>query len=154
MNKNYRFHAPLRDLHGAMLRTMMEAIGASVDDLAKLFRVNERTVRRWLSTEDVPRAVLMALWHETPMGRYNANVYMGNELSHYKQWVDNLRGQSERHAAQLGRLLAIGDFGSANDPVQSPDVPAPGGGPRGFMPGPRYPARVLRSFGRRVRARC
>lgn len=149
MKRTYRFFAPLRQLHGGMLRGMMEGMGATVDDLAKVFQVNERTVRRWLANDDAPRAVLMALWHETHEGRHNHAVEMGNQLMWASGLARGLELELSKAQAQMGRLMAIGDFGSANDPVLSSKIPPPGGGPRGFMPGPRYPARVLRSFARR-----
>lgn len=141
--------APWRSLHGGMLRDLMASIGATVDDLSKVLDVNERTVRRWLSNDDAPRAVLMALWHESPEGRYATHLDIGNELTIYH----GLAGAHERAAqdarAKLERLASIGDFGCANDPMMG--APPPGGGPGGFAPWPRYPARVMRAQARAMR---
>lgn len=142
-------YAP-KALHGGMLRELLEEMQATPAEIAKFLRVTERSVWRWLADESAPFAALAAIWHETPSGRHTTHLDVGNEVVIYR----GLAGAHEKAAhelqAKLARLAAIGDFGCANDPMM--DAPPPGGGPRGFMPGPRYPARVLRSFARSVNA--
>lgn len=135
-------------LSGADLRALLDDLQATPAEVAKFLQVTERSVWRWLSEGSAPFPVLAALWHETPAGRHVCALDVGNEATIYK----GLAGAHEKaHAAAvdtLARLLAIGDFGAANDPVLN--GPPPGGG-GGFAPGPRYPARVMRAQARALR---
>lgn len=136
-------YAP-KGLHGAMLRELLDDLQATPADAAKFLRVTERSIWRWLADDSAPFAALAALWHETPTGRHVTALDVGNEVVIYRGLAGAHEKSAEAARAQLAKLVAIGDFGCANDPVMS--GPPPGGGPKGFAPGPRYPARVLRSF--------
>lgn len=131
-------------LQGDDLRGLLEDLQATPAQAAKFLQVTERSVWRWLSEGSAPFPVLAALWHETPAGRHVTALDVGNEAVIY-------RGLSQAHekahgdaVAMLARVLSIGDFGAANDPVLQ--GPPPGGGAGGFAAGPRFPARVMRSF--------
>lgn len=135
-------------LTGADLRPLLDELQATPAQASKFLQVTERSVWRWLSENSAPFPVLAALWHETPTGRHVTALDVGNEVTIY-------RGLSQAHekahaqaVATLGRLLAIGDFGAANDPViQGP----PPGGSGGFAAGPRYSAQVMRAQARALR---
>lgn len=140
-------YAP-KGLWGGDLRRLLSELGASQADACKFLQVSERTLRRWLSDDSAPFAVLAALWHETPAGRHVTALDVGNEAVIY-------RGLSKAHEkahadalATLARVLRIGDFGAANDPVLS--GPPPGAGAGGFAAGPRFPARVMQAQARRA----
>lgn len=104
-------------LTGADLRTLLDELQATPAQAAKFLQVTERSVWRWLSDGSAPFPVLAALWHETPTGRHVSALDVGNELvihrglarAHEKAHVDAV--------AMLARVLSIGDFGAANDPV-------------------------------------
>jgi hypothetical protein len=132
-------------LTGADLRPLLDELNATPAEVAKFLQVTERSVWRWLSEGSAPFPVLAALWHETPTGRHVVALDVGNEVAVYR----GLAGAHEKaHAAAvdtLARLLAIGDFGAANDPVLN-GPPPPGGG--GFAGGPRYSAQVMRAQAR------
>jgi hypothetical protein len=132
-------------LTGADLRALLEELHATPAEVAKFLQVTERSVWRWLSEGSAPFPVLAALWHETPTGRHVSALDVGNELVLHRGLA---QAHEKAHAAAvdtLARLLAIGDFGAANDPVLN-GPPPPGGG--GFAPGPRYSAQVMRAQAR------
>jgi hypothetical protein len=135
-------------LTGADLRPLLDELHATPAQASKFLQVTERSVWRWLSEGSAPFPVLAALWHETPTGRHVTALDVGNEL------VIN-RGLAQAHekahtqaVATLGRLLAIGDFGGANDPLFNGPPP---GGSGGFAAGPRYSAQVMRAQARALR---
>jgi len=115
-------YAP-RSLRGHQLAELISEMQATPAQVAKHLDVAERTVRRWLADGTAPRAVLAALWHETPSGRYESALDVGNELA-------IVRGLSRCHeeaaaaqGKQLADLLAISDTGAANDPILTCDAP-------------------------------
>lgn len=139
-------YAP-KGLWGWDLRGLLDDLQATPAQVAKYLKVTERSVWRWLAEDSAPYAVLSALWHETPRGRETAHLDTGNALVTERGLSRAVRDDLSRESAKLARLLAITDTGAANDPMVS--GPPPGGGPKGFMHGPRHPGRVLRSYAMR-----
>ena len=136
-------YAP-KALRGRDLRALISDLHATPAQVAKYLQVTERSVFRWLADDSAPFAVLACLWHETPTGRESSALDVGNALV-IERGLARARGDDlTRESAKLARLLAITDTGAANDPVIT--GPAPGGGPRGFIPGPRHPAHVRRAY--------
>lgn len=126
------------------MRGLLADLHATPAQVAKFLKVTERSVWRWLADDSAPYAVLAALWHETPRGREAAHIDTGNALNIERGLARSTGAALAAESARLSRLLAITDTGAANDPLH--DAPPPGVGPRGFIPGPRHPARVLRSY--------
>ena len=111
-------YAP-KSLRGSDLRDLLEQLVATPGQVAKFLDVTERSVWRWLSEGTAPRAVLFALWHETPAGREVSALDVGNELAITRRVA---RGAQEAQAVQvqqLARVLAISDTGAANDALVS-----------------------------------
>ena len=136
-------YAP-KTLHGDNLRDLLEQLQATPAQVAKFLKVTERSVFRWLADGSAPFAVLACLWHETPMGREAGALDVGNELTIQRGLARSTGDALAVESAKLVRLLAICETGAANDPMLN--APPPGGGPRGFMPGPRHPAQVRRAY--------
>lgn len=135
-------------LTGPDLRALLDELHATPAEVAKFLQVTERSVWRWLSEGSAPFSVLAALWHETPTGRHVCALDVGNELVIHRGLAQAHEKNAGNIALQLARLLAIGDFGAANDPVlQGP----PPGGAGGFAGGPRYSAQVMRAQARAMR---
>ncbi len=134
-------------LTGPDLRALLDDLQATPAEVAKFLQVTERSVFRWLAEGSAPFAVLAALWHETPAGRHVCALDVGNEVLIYRGLAQAHESACNTKTLQLERLLAIGDFGAANDPVLQ--GPPPGGG--GFAPGPRYSAQVMRAQARALR---
>lgn len=111
-------YAP-KDLHGACLADLLHDLPATPAQAAKFLRVSERTVWRWLKDENAPFAVLAALWHETPEGRHHTHLDVRNELAIYYGMAKGYEKTHHEEQARIGRLIRIGDFGSANDPLMN-----------------------------------
>ena len=109
-------YAP-KTLHGAMLRDLINDLPATPAQVAKFLRVSERTVWRWLSDQNAPYAVLAALWHETPVGRYASACDVGNEVRILHGLANANKDALQATEKQLARVLAIADTGATNDPL-------------------------------------
>ena len=114
-------YAP-RSLRGHDLRGLLDDLNASTADAARFLDVSERTVWRWLRDENAPYAVLAALWHETPQGRYVTALDVGNELALARAGARLEAERADRLQARLERLMVLaqghGWTGSANDAVR------------------------------------
>ena len=104
-------------LRGSDLRGLLSDLVATPKEVAKFLDVTERSVWRWLADGNAPRAALFALWHETPRGRYICSLDVGNELVIVKGLAQSLGAQADKQKARLVRVLAISDFGTANEPL-------------------------------------
>ena len=111
-------YAP-KGLHGAQLRAILEELQATPAQVSKFLQVTERSVWRWLSDGSAPFPVLAALWHETPAGRHQTALDVGNELQVHRG-LAAANGQAlAKETQRLARLVAISDTGAANDPLIS-----------------------------------
>lgn len=111
MNKTF---AP-QWLRGADLRALLDALAMTPAQAAKFLQVTERSVFRWLADDCCPWPVLALLWHESPAGRHECALDLGNEVQVLRGLAGALQAQLAAQAAQLARLLAISDSGAAND---------------------------------------
>jgi len=141
-------YAP-KGLHGAMLRELLADLCATPAQAAQFLHVTERSIFRWLSDESAPYAVLAALWHETPAGRYVTALDVGNENAILRGLAQAHQSAHGKESQRIARLVAIGDFGCANDPLM--DGPPPGHGPNGFADRQRHRAAILRTMSRAMR---
>lgn len=105
--------APRSLPHPDLLR---DDVGASFEELGKHFGVSPPTVRRWFSSGQVPRAVLLALFYESRWGRSFVASEVDNQARLLSTAVLLLRDQVESLHRQLSVLGRLGEFGSANDP--------------------------------------
>lgn len=109
-------YAP-KGLHGAQLRALLEELHATPAMAGKFLKVTERSVWRWLAEDSAPYAVLAALWHETPAGRHQTALDVGNELAIYAGLARSNGDALTKETGRLARLVAISDTGAANDPL-------------------------------------
>ncbi len=109
-------YAP-KTLRGADLRLLMDELASSPAEVAKFLEVTERSVWRWLADGTAPRAVLCALWHETPRGRETCAFDVGNDLVITRSTVQIQKQDLATGEKQLRYLLATCDSGAANDPL-------------------------------------
>lgn len=114
-------YAP-KGLRGGDLRQLLDELHATPAQIGKFLDVTERSVWRWLAEGTAPRAVLYALWHETPRGRETSALDVGNELTITRATVRIQAAQVDTSARQLARVLAISDTGAANDALLSGPV--------------------------------
>lgn len=118
-------YAP-KGLQGSDLHDLMAELLATPAQVAKYLHVTERSVFRWLADENAPFAVLSALWHETPRGREQAAIDVGNEVVIQRGLARANEAAWQAETGRLARLLAICDTGAANDPFLSGPVAARG----------------------------
>lgn len=104
------------------LSLLLDDLGRpSAAELARALGVGERTVYRWLAADAAPRPAHLALYFASSYGW----SLVDSEARHA---VQTWRGLAESRGrdlvaleARLRRLSALGDFGSANDPIQHRD---------------------------------
>jgi hypothetical protein len=113
-----KIYAP-KSLRGTDLRDLIQQLHGSPADIAKLLKVTERTVWRWLAEDSAPWPILALLWHETPTGREVAALDVGNDLVLTRAGKRLALDAQALATARLQRLLNISDTGAANDPYQN-----------------------------------
>lgn len=75
-----------------------------------------RTVRRWIRAGHAPRSVLMALHRVSRAGQYELHAAILRDLRAVDDWGLSMQRDNEALRRELARVLAAGDFGSANAP--------------------------------------
>lgn len=88
----------------------------SVRELARYFHVSQRTVRRWISTQNAPRAVMIALFWSSSYGLSALDCELYNSFTMHKLLSESLRRQNATLSLRIARLEKIGRFDSANAP--------------------------------------
>jgi len=89
----------------------------SAADLAAVLDVNVRTVRRWIAADKMPRPSHLALFWLTRWGRSIVDTCAVNDARLYASLARSRDEENRQLRVQLVKLLAIADFGSANDPI-------------------------------------
>ncbi|RZL04441.1 MAG: DNA-binding protein [Rubrivivax sp.] len=104
----------------------------SPDELAKALGVHKRTVYHWLRRGEAPRPVMLALFWVTRWGLQWADVEVFNLAQVHMQLnggltrrVEELKAEIAGLHQQIESLGRMGEFGSANDPVQGVTGPGP-----------------------------
>jgi len=129
-----------KNLHGAQLGALMEHLQATPADVAKHLHVSERSVFRWIRDDSAPYAALAALWHETPLGRENSSLDVGNALAIQRQLTRANESRALDAETRLSRLIAIADTGASNDAMRAPRQEAFS---QALQQGPAIPARAV-----------
>jgi len=95
--------------------------------LALALGVRVSTVRRWITTDTAPRPVMLALWWLTRWGMSAEATAAHNTAQLQRGLAEAWQREAEAARAELSRVLAVGDFGCANDPslAARPAAPAP-----------------------------
>ena len=105
--------------HTPALSLMLDDLGRpQLKRLAKLLDVHPRTLRRWIDRDHAPRPVLLALYWLTSWGRQDVHLSAHNDAKFYAGYVRCLNDEVRALRRELARLLALGHFDSANDPLQ------------------------------------
>lgn len=100
------------------LSLMLSDLGnPSHDDLARALGVTARTVRRWVADDDAPRPALLALYWLTRWGQSAVDAEAYNAMRMHAGLADARGREIERLRAELARLAALADYGSANAPT-------------------------------------
>lgn len=83
--------------------------------VCKMLDVSERTVRRWLAEESVPKMAVRALYWETRYGRSLIDTDHHNEVVLLRGQIRCLEDQFER-ASRIIAGLKLLNYGTANEP--------------------------------------
>src|SRR3990167_7375409 len=109
------FHAP-KNIYGPNLfRMFVDELGGP-KKVCKFLDVTERTVWRWLATENVPRAQVLALYWETKYGRSQIFTDQVNEIRLLYRKVCILQEQYVR-AKEIVTGLRRLNAGTANEAI-------------------------------------
>jgi transcriptional regulator with XRE-family HTH domain len=87
--------------------------------VARYLGVTVATLKRWKSTDDAPRAALLALFYESRWGYSLMYTTAHNEALFARQELEGLKREKAALLLRIARLEATGDFGAANAPVLS-----------------------------------
>jgi hypothetical protein len=85
--------------------------------IAAVLDLDERTVRRWIQADKMPRPAHLALFWLTRWGRSIVDTSATNDARLYAGLARSRLDEIEHLRHQLARVVAIADFGSANDPI-------------------------------------
>lgn len=108
------------------LATMLDDLqNPKTPDLARWLGVTPRTAARWVATDHAPRPVLLALFWCTRWGRSELECAAVNDAARLASLADAMGCQVVALQRELARVLAAGDFGSANAPTARA-LPQPG----------------------------
>ena len=86
-------------------------------DLARAFNVSERTVRRWITADQAPRPVMLALWWLTRWGASQANADAHNAATLHAARARALDDENQALKRELSRVLALNKTGASNAPL-------------------------------------
>ena len=87
--------------------------------VAQALGVTPLTVQRWISDDDAPLVCRLALFYVTRYGRSAVAAQAENDAQIFRTSVEHYRREADRRTRDVQRLLAVGDFGTANDPLVS-----------------------------------
>ena len=88
----------------------------SPEVVAKALHVSPSTVRRWIKSGRTPRAAELAIYWMTHDGRSEIDTDMHNELIVQYGLARSRGAEIERLHNLVQHLIAIGQFGAANEP--------------------------------------
>ncbi len=102
------------------LALMLADIGnPSAAQLGRAFGVTPRTAASWCRLDRAPLPVLLALFWLTRWGRSQVDCQAVNAARLQAGLADALAAENRALRAQLARLVNLGHFGCANDPILS-----------------------------------
>ncbi len=96
---------------------MLRDIPATQQEIARYLGISTRTLRRYITEDQAPRAVLLALFWRTRWGISEIETRAQNEAARWFMQAKALERQIARLQAKIERLEALGSFGSANEPL-------------------------------------
>jgi hypothetical protein len=85
--------------------------------VAKVLGLGVRTVYRYNREAQAPRHVCLALFWLTRWGRSEVHCQAVNDCQVAVAYADAMEREVRRLRTELARVLAVGDFGSANEPL-------------------------------------
>ena len=96
---------------------MLRDVPAGPGQLARHLDLSTRTLERYTTAGQAPRAVMLALFWETRWGISQADTTAANQAACYYSLAQSLKRENDRLRADLQRVQALGLYGSANAPL-------------------------------------
>ena len=96
---------------------MLRDIPATQQEIARYLGISTRTLRRYITDDQAPRAVLLALFWRTRWGISEIETRAQNDAARYYSWAMTLERENRQLRAKIERLQDMADFGSANRPL-------------------------------------
>lgn len=87
----------------------------SIKQAAKILDVTTATISRWISTEKVPKAAVLALYWESRYGRSLIDVEHDREVKALRCQISCYQSQFRRAKEIIAGLRAM-NYGTANEP--------------------------------------
>lgn len=84
--------------------------------IARALGVHQGTVERWRRHDRAPRAARLALYWFTSWGQSELSTDLHNRAMSYTAHIEAEKRENAALRRELARVLAAGDFGSANAP--------------------------------------
>lgn len=104
--------------HTPTLPVILAEIGnPPLRDVARTFGVTVATIKNWIK-HGAPQPVLFSLWWLTRWGMHNLNAEVFNLAQLDRQSAQAQARENAMLRAQIDRLLKLGNFGAANDPLE------------------------------------
>lgn len=97
--------------------TMLRDVPAGPGQLARHLDVSTRTIERYTSAGQAPRAVMLALFWETRWGISQADTDAANQAARFYMLAQSLKRENAQLRQSLERLQRQADFGCANAPL-------------------------------------
>jgi predicted DNA-binding transcriptional regulator AlpA len=101
------------------LADMLRDLSATPEDIATALHVNASTVYRWINQDRAPRPAMLALYWMTRWGQSEINAELWNRANVYEGLAKAMERELYNMQSSILRLGQIGEFGSANDPLQT-----------------------------------
>ncbi len=89
--------------------------------VARVLGLGIRTVYRYNREGQAPRSVCLALFWLTRWGRSQVYTQAVNDCQLAVAYANALERDNLRLKSELNRVLALGEFGAANDPINGGD---------------------------------
>lgn len=115
------FKAPTQTPHISTLLDDMPT--RDLSKIASHLGVTENTVKQWKKTGNASRLVHLALFWESRWGLSVLDCDIFNRDTLRLGMIDALKRENAQLRAQLERLVALGNSGSANDAIWRPVEP-------------------------------
>jgi hypothetical protein len=98
------------------LSVLLADVPASFDQVRTHLAISRRTLQRYVQADQAPRAIMLALFWESRWGLSLLDCELVNVARVHAGHARSLRLESARLRDQLERLVAVADFGCANEP--------------------------------------
>lgn len=125
--------------HTPALAVMLSDLGnPSPATLARALGISTRSAQRYITLDQAPRPVMLAIFWCTRWGRSQVDADAVNDARNAVGLAACLRVELQQLRAELARVVALGDFGCANGPsyagLQHVDLCRPGRGDHAAVP--------------------